>query len=501
MEATVPLLNSRFHSLRLYRADPKTGYQLLPFNFLNLDEKRKKYILTNLAGEQIVCKAEELREFVDGKTEKHSQLYESLKSKHFLFDEESDVAIDLLAAKFKRRQDSLTRGTSLFIFVTTLRCDHTCKYCQVSRQTENKIRYDMTKEHAILGIAFMFQTKSRFIKVEFQGGESLLNFDLIKFVVEKTNETNLSAKKRVSFVITTNLAMLSADHLEYCAEHNIEFSTSLDGPADLHDANRPRPGKDSHARTIRGIHRIRDEVSPCAVSALMTTTAKSLERPKDIVDEYRKHGYNAIFLRSISPYGFATKTAKKTGYLGKEWLEFYREALDYIFLLNENGHDFREIYTTLLLKKMFSAKPTFYVDLQSPAGIGLSAIVFNYDGCVYASDEGRMLAEMNDKTFLLGHLDTDSFTTVMQSEKLWQPLEASLGESSPMCTDCALLPYCGSEPVYHHATQNDFCGFKPTSGFCEKNMGIMRHLITILQQDSTKARILKSWVFSEAAHA
>ena len=46
-------------------------------------------------------------------------------------------------------------------------------------------------------------------------------------------------------------------------------------------------------------------------------------------------------------------------------------------------------------------------------------------------------------------------------------------ECVPMCTDCGFLPYCGSDPVYHHATQGDVVGFKPTSGFCRKNMGVI----------------------------
>ena len=31
-------------------------------------------------------------------------------------------------------------------------------------------------------------------------------------------------------------------------------------------------------------------------------------------------------------------------------------------------------------------------------------LVYNYDGDVYASDEGRMLAEMNDDTFKIGNV-------------------------------------------------------------------------------------------------
>jgi hypothetical protein len=42
-------------------------------------------------------------------------------------------------------QDGFTR---LDIFVVSLRCDHSCNYCQVSRQTADLIRYDMTEETA-----------------------------------------------------------------------------------------------------------------------------------------------------------------------------------------------------------------------------------------------------------------------------------------------------------------------------------------------------------------
>ena len=60
-----------------------------------------------------------------------------------------------------------------------------------------------------------------------------------------------------------------------------------------------------------------------------------------------------------------------------------------------------------------------------------------------------------------------------------------------MCVDCGFQPYCGSDPVYHHATQGDAVGFKPSSGFCRKNMGIMRHLIRLLEDDERAASVLE----------
>ena len=40
----------------------------------------------------------------------------------------------------------------------------------------------------------------------------------------------------------------------------------------------------------------------------MTTTEASLDRVEEIVDEYLKQGLDGIFLRPLSPYGFAIKT-------------------------------------------------------------------------------------------------------------------------------------------------------------------------------------------------
>src|SRR5262249_32031519 len=118
-----------------------------------------------------------------------------------------------------------------------------------------------------------------------------------------------------------------------------------------------------------------------------------------------------------------------------------------------------------------------YVDLTSPAGIGTRALVYNYDGDVYASDEGRMLAEMGDMTFRLGNVRTDTYEQLMLSDALLEPIERSFTLSVPMCNDCAFEPYCGADPSYHYATSGDFVGRKPSSGFCRRNMQIFNLLL------------------------
>lgn len=121
--------------------------------------------------------------------------------------------------------------------------------------------------------------------------------------------------------------------------------------------------------------------------------------------------------------------------------DFYRRGLAHILRLNAAGIRLREDYTTILLQKIFSSLSASYVDLQSPAGIGIAGIVYNYDGAVYASDEGRMLAEMGDETFRLGHVSTSGYEELVTSDALLTPLGDTILECVPRCNDCAFLPY------------------------------------------------------------
>jgi His-Xaa-Ser system radical SAM maturase HxsB len=421
-------------------------------------------------------------------------LYYALKASNFLEDNDSDIAPDLLTLKVRSKRERIARFTSLHMFVVTLRCNHSCQYCQVSRQSEDRSAYDMTEAMADKALDFTFRSPSPAIKIEFQGGESLLNFDLIKYIVLDAKRRNVTEKRDLAFVIATNLSFLTDEILNFCRDHAILISTSLDGPRDLHNANRPKPGKDSYEITIDGISRARKTLGVDQVSALMTTTKASLTRVTEIIDEYVKQGFKGIFLRNLSPYGFAIKTRYFDGYDSDSWLDFYRRGLDYILKLNKQGQAFTEFYTATILQKMLTPYETGFVNLRSPAGIGIAGIIFNYNGEVYPSDEARMKAEMGDKIFCMGNLMTDTYEQMMLSPPLLTPLEDSFAESVPMCEECAFLPYCGSDPDYHYATQQDFVGHKALSGFCKKNMGAFRYIIQKLEDNPEERQILESWV-------
>lgn len=482
-------LAKRFHEPGFYQTStPQSSYQFLPFRFSRLNGK---VFVSNEVGEYLLLEQSEFNDFTAHKLNQNSDIYHDLKSKHFLFDDENSSAPLLLSIKLRTKYQHIRQFTNLHIFVVSLRCDYSCPYCQVSRQSEDKRKFDMSEETAIKAIDFVFKSPSPALKFEFQGGESLLNLPLIKFIVKTAKKRNDTENRDLQFVIATNLSYIDDDVLDFCRQHDIYISSSLDGPAWLHNKNRPRPGRNGYELTVTNIQKVRDALGPDKIASLMTTTEASLGCVRDIIDEYIDNGYHSIFLRPLSPYGFAIKTKAAYKYDVARWLEFYKEGMEYILELNENGVPIREDYSSMILTKLLTPYNPGYVDLQSPSGAGISAIVFNYDGNVYASDESRMLAEMGDDHFNLGNLNSDSYEEIIGSDTLLQTIEDSITESVPMCRDCAYQPYCGSDPVYHYATQHDVIGHKAKSGFCQKNMGVIEYLIAKLESDS--GYILRQW--------
>ena len=468
-----------FYPLQSFAPEPK-NISLLPFRFTRLNGQE---LLVNEAGEFLFVPDGTVRSLADQAIDGSLPIYKDLKARHFVYDETSSPLLDLLATKIRSKFDHLTGGTKLHIFVVTLRCEHSCQYCQVSRQTTTKGAFDMSRDTADRSISLMFDSPSPHVTLELQGGEPLLAFDLIRYIVPKAKEQAQMRGKGLDIVVTTNLACATDEMLLYLREEGIKVSTSLDGPAFLHNRNRPRPGNDSYERAIDGIERGRAILGYENVAALMTTTAASLDYVTEIIDEYVKRDFHTIFLRPISPYGFAVKTKQRTGYEMECFLEFYKTGLAHILELNRSGYRLAEIYTQLLLGKMLTPQGTGYVDLQSPAGGAWNVLVYNYNGDVFASDESRMLAEMQDWTFRLGNVHKDSRRTLLTSDAATRMFEASCNQSLAGCSDCAFQSYCGADPIYHHATQGDMYGHRPTSGFCSRNMGVLKHLFSYVQED------------------
>ena len=122
--------------------------------------------------------------------------------------------------------------------------------------------------------------------MEFQGGEPSLEPALIRYGIELAEQINETEKRHLTYVLCTNSINLTDEVLGICKQYNVLISTSLDGPAFLHNTNRGK--QDSYERVVKGIAKAREVLGADRVSALMTASELSLNYPTEIVDEYYK---------------------------------------------------------------------------------------------------------------------------------------------------------------------------------------------------------------------
>ena len=464
------------------------SYYLLPFYYRQLNDKE---ILVNEIGDYLAVPAGTAKRIVNKQVDKKEELFHDLLSNYFISLTPIPELIDVYAVRLRTKKAFLDHFTALHIFVLTLRCNQNCVYCQASSQQENTCEKDMKESDLKRAIELMFKSPSPHLTMEFQGGEPTLTPHLIRYAVEYAEEINLLEKRKITYVLCTNCINLTDELLNICQQYNILISTSLDGYSALHNKNRGKT--DSYEKVIAGIEKARDILGFDKVSALMTTSNEALYFPKEIIDTYLKHNFHSIFLRGLNPYGLAVDNTNWQEY-NEQFVDFYKQALEYIIEINKQGIFFVEEFASLILRKILTPFPIGFVDLQSPAGIINSVIVYNYDGYVYASDESRMLAEVQDYTFRLGHIN-DKYEDVFYGKKTQEISKIWATECIAGCSDCAYRSYCGVDPVRNYSTQGDMYGHRPTSMFCKKHSAIIDYLFTLLtERRSEVLPIFKSWI-------
>tara|TARA_R110001583_G_scaffold157341_1_gene309254 strand:+ start:1691 stop:3208 length:1518 start_codon:yes stop_codon:yes gene_type:complete len=470
-----------------------TSYDLMPIRMRHLPY-RDQILLTSCVGDHQIVSSEEYRQLVALQLDQNTHLFKTLRSRHLVCDSDTGPLFEAIEAQNRTRKNHVTEGPALHIFVLTLRCDHRCLYCQVTPQKLSACGFDMDWTTALQALDRVFESSADILTIEFQGGEAALSFDLLRQIVDAAEERALREHRTVRFVMTTTLQLLDILQLEFCRDHVIELSTSLDGPEFLHNANRPNGTGDSWKRTIDAIKRANEICGKEHVSALTTVSRFSLPHARAIIDTYVEAGLETIALRPLSPFGFAVKSARKLGYSAQEFMRFYEEAITYLIELNLQGIQIEETYASLLLTRILTPFPTSYVDLQSPAAAGHNVLVYNYDGGAYVSDEGRMLAEMGDNRFRMGSVN-QSLSELHASPAMKIIDINGVAEELSGCRDCAFVPFCGADPVFHVATQGNPTGDRATSEFCRRQTGYFELFFDyIARNDPKEMSVFLSWI-------
>ncbi len=484
---------------RLTSLPPAMPVEVEPLASFNFREMGGWYLLTNDWGQHAMLETAQFKRFMAGSLSKEDPLLETLENRGFL---RHRMDFGALATSYVRKNSfQWIQGPSLHMMVVTLRCNQKCQYCHSSVVDPSRTDTDMDLETAKKTVDFIFSTPNPTICIEFQGGEPLLNWPVVKFVVQYARAKAKATKRKLILALVSNFTLMTDDKMEFLFDNHVSFCTSLDGPPELHNKNRPYlGGGEAQQKVVAWLEKLQkmcmedEERKYYLPGALMTTTKFSFDYPKEIVDLYLKLNMEQIFVRALSPIGYAKRVWPEIGYTADQFVAFYETMLDYVLALNKKGKSkIMERMALICLTKILKGVDPGFMDLRSPAGAVLGCLAYNFNGEIFVSDEGRMVDHQGDPMFRVGNATKDQWTDVLDHPTSRAMVSASTLDNQPMCTQCAYKPYCGAEPVFHYEMQRSIVGQMPNSPWCVSHMGIFDVIFRKLR-DPENRKVFESWL-------
>ncbi|MBQ2827958.1 MAG: thioether cross-link-forming SCIFF peptide maturase [Clostridia bacterium] len=159
---------------------------------------------------------------------------EALKDNGKLFtpDTFADKAGDL-----KAKTSGVIKALCIHIAHT---CNLNCEYCFASQGKYRGERALMSFETGKRALDFLVENSGtrRNLEVDFFGGEPLMNFDVVKQMVEYARSIEKEKGKNFRFTLTTNGMLIDDDVIDFANKEMSNVVLSLDGRKEIHDRYR-----------------------------------------------------------------------------------------------------------------------------------------------------------------------------------------------------------------------------------------------------------------------
>ena len=155
-----------------------------------------------------------------------------------------------MAGTFKERSGDVVKALCLHVAHT---CNLNCAYCFASQGRYHGERALMSFEVGRQALDFLIEHSGtrRNLEVDFFGGEPLMNWDVVKRLVEYARSVEQSRGKRFRFTLTTNGLLIDDDVIDFANREMSNVVLSLDGRPEIHDRTRvDYSGRGSYDRIV-----------------------------------------------------------------------------------------------------------------------------------------------------------------------------------------------------------------------------------------------------------
>lgn len=324
-----------------------------------------------------------------------------------------------------------------FTIWVTNNCNLQCQYCY---EGKDKQRNKMSINTANKVLEFVKSkidyehSKDDFDSIEFHGGEPLLNYEVIQYMIKEIK--TWKNQEKIYMSLTTNAILLTEDKISYLTNNLNELSISIDGTEKAHDINRKCiDGTGSFKYIINNVKNLINQGNKrCGLRARMTVTPNTAK-------------YVYLSVKFLVSLGFDNVVPVIDNF--SEWSE---KDIEKVYL------ECIKVYDEIYLKRK-----DLLVGLIDNIAMRRESVCLAGEQTVHISPDGSLFPcayVVNKDEFILGCVDTGINKNILNKIKKINTREIS------NCSSCAWKHLCTANrcKLLNYAITGDY--YKPAISTC-----------------------------------
>jgi uncharacterized protein len=345
---------------------------------------------------------------------------------------------------------------STMVLNVTNQCNLACTYCyeygedKIVDTEHGKQSKFMSERTAHESVEFLLRESGRIAHLTFFGGETLLNFSVLKSTMAYARRRAAEEGKEIDFSLTTNATLLKPEIIDFLAENHVGVTVSIDGPRELQNKFRVfHNGAGSYdivaprIKELLRVHRTRP------IGARVTLTSETLDISRiyrHLTEEigFWEVGFAPVTTSSNQPYAIGEHGFDR---LLDQFRALADEFLEQVAV--NRHHGFSNVKDTL--EEIHKGVSKAY-----PCGAGLGLLGVSTDGDValchrFAGSEAHKLGDVR-----IG-IDRAAQAAFLERHHIDEKTD---------CSRCWARPLC-SGGCYHEAHVRYGATTRPNLHYCE----------------------------------
>jgi len=307
-------------------------------------------------------------------------------------------------------------------------CNFLCEYCFASKGNFGGKKELMSYETGKKAFDYLVQNSNgrKNLEVDFFGGEPLMNFQVVKKLVEYGRRIEKEYNKNFRFTITTNGMLLDENNIDYINKNFHNVVLSLDGRKSVNDNMRTdRANKGTYDKIVPKFKNLVDKRGDKDYFIRGTFTRENLDFTQD-VKSIKNLGFDIISMEPVV-------TEEKNFFsIRKEHVETvkkeYEKLCQYYIDKKNEGDEFNFFHFEIDL----DGGPCIYKKI-SGCGAGNEYVAVTPSGDIYPCHQF-----VGDEKFIIGNVETG-----ITEKEIPNSMYKSNISTKEKCKDCWAKYFCG----------------------------------------------------------